>query len=295
MAKKTKDKGIYINPLTDFGFKRLFGDKELMIDFLNGVLNIEDGINDLYYGNTVRTGISKEDRAIIFDLYCTTGADEKIIVEMQALDHDNYKERTIYYASRVIQEQAKRGKDWDYALCPVYVVNIVNFEIDKEIEERDFLSRIQLMYTDIHRTYYDKLTILYLELPRFSKKENELETNTDRWMYSLKYLPVLERLPSALRGEVFEKLFELARISKLSKKQQNAYYKSLHDMGIVKFRISNLENTIAALQTNNATLQTNNAALQTNNVTLQTNNAALQEQVAAYQRKYGTLEGTKDL
>ena len=274
MAKSAKDKGIYINPLTDFGFKRLFGDKELMIDFLNGVLNIEDGIKDLYYGNTVRTGISKEDRAVIFDLYCTTGAGDKIIVEMQALAHDNYKERTVYYASRVIQEQAKRGKGWDYALCPVYIVNIVNFEVDKKIEGKQFLSRIQLMYTDIHRAYYDKLTIVYLELPLFSKKDNELETNTDRWMYSLKYLPLLERLPASLRGEIFEKLFELARISKLSKKQQNAYYKSLHDMGIVKLRISNLENTIA---------------------TLQTNNAALQEQVAAYQRKYGALENAKDL
>ena len=55
MAKKTDHKGIYIDPLTDFGFKRLFGDQDLMKDFLTSVLNLKDGIISLRYGNTVRT------------------------------------------------------------------------------------------------------------------------------------------------------------------------------------------------------------------------------------------------
>jgi len=256
--------GVYIDPLSDFGFKRLFGDKELMINFLNSVLDIKDSIDDLHYSNTVRTGISKDDRAIIFDLLCTTRKGERIIVEMQTMPHDNYKERTVYYATRLIQEQAKRGKDWNFSLCDVYSVNIVNFCIDEDLSEKSYLSHIQFMYKDIHRAYYDKLTIVYLELPRFTKKENELKTNVEQWTYALKYLPKLDRLPANLRNKIFEKFFELARIAKMNKKEQNAYYKSLHDMSIVKLTISNMENTIAALQ----------------------------KQLEEYQRKYGALDGT---
>ena len=195
MAKRAKDQGIYINPLSDFGFKRLFSNKELMINFLNCVLEVKDGIEDLHYSNTVRTGISKDDRAIIFDLYCTTGKGERIIVEMQTMSHDNYKERTVYYATRPIQEQAKRGKEWDFSLCQVYSVNIVNFCIDEDLPQKTFLSHIQLMYKEFHHVYYDKLTIVYLELPRFTKKENEITTNVEQWMYALKYLPQLDRMP----------------------------------------------------------------------------------------------------
>lgn len=113
VVSKPKNAGIYIDPRTDFGFKRLFGEKELMMDFLNSVLDIKDGIVDLSYKNTVRTGVSKEDRATIFDLYCTTGNGEQIIVEMQTIPHENYMDRVVYYASRIIQQQGQKGK-WDY-------------------------------------------------------------------------------------------------------------------------------------------------------------------------------------
>jgi len=261
MAKKVDNQDIYIDPLSDFGFKRLFGDKELMISFLNCVLNIEDTIEDLHYGNTVRTGISKDDRAVIFDLYCTTKKGERIIVEMQTMSHDNYKERTVYYASRLIQDQAKRGKDWDFALQPVYSVNITNFNIDEELTDKSYLSHIQFMYKGINKPYYNKLTIIYLELPRFTKKESELKTNVEQWVYALKYLPKLAKMPTALRNEIFGKLFELAQIAKMTKKEQNAYYKSLHDMGIVKNEIAKRDRTIFA-QGNTITAQGNTITAQ---------------------------------
>ena len=299
MAKKTGHKGIYIDPLTDFGFKRLFGDKDLMIDFLTGVLNIKDSITNLNYGNTVRTGISKDDRSAIFDLYCTTGNDEHIIVEMQAISHKNYKERTVFYGSRLIQEQSKRGKDWDFTLTPVYLVNIVDFIVDEHLKEKQFLSRIQLMYTDILQPYYDKLTIVYLELPLFTKKVKELKTNLDHWMYVLKYLPKLARLPAVMRTGIFTRLFDLAKIAKMTKRQQNAYYKSLHDMNIIKHTINDLQstivtqgNTIAALQSNNAAQGNTIAVLQSNNAALQSNNAAQAQELDEYRRRYGSLNKT---
>jgi len=227
MAKTSGHKGIYIDPLTNFGFNLIFGDRVLLIDFLNDLLRVNGGITSLTYAPTIRTGISKDDRTAIFDLYCTTGTGEHIIVEMQVVLHKNYKQRTIYYLSRLIQEFGKRGKDWDFETPPIYQVNIVNFEIDKELEKKDFLSRIKFMYEGINKTYYDGVTIIYLELPLFKKKLNELETNMDRWMYALKFLPTLIRLPNALQRGIFKQLFDMAKIAKLTRRQQNDYYKSL--------------------------------------------------------------------
>ena len=101
----------YINLLTDFGFKRIFGEeanKDLLIDFLNAVLNIEGGIKKLEYGNPEKQGRVKKDRKAVYDLYCTTGKGERIIVEMQKVPQTHYGDRSLYYASFPIQEQGVR-------------------------------------------------------------------------------------------------------------------------------------------------------------------------------------------
>jgi predicted transposase/invertase (TIGR01784 family) len=282
MAKieEIEKKAVYIDPLTDFGFKRLFSDKVLMIDFLNSVLRLENHITQLHYGNTVRTGITKDDRSVIFDLYCTTSAGEHILVEMQTISHDNYKERTVYYATRLVQEQAKRGKEWNFALTHVYAVNIVNFFVDEHLTGNSYLSHIKLMYDDIKLPYYDKLTIVYLELPRFTLPEAELTTNIERWTYALKYLHELQELPSSLRTETFEKLFELARIAKLTKRQQIEYYKSLHDMSIVKATFNRQERDIAELQRDNTAKASTIATLQ--------------KELEAYRQMYGSVKVVKN-
>jgi predicted transposase/invertase (TIGR01784 family) len=250
-------------------------------------LGIADVIVDLYYGNTVRTGLSKDDRTSIFDLYCTTGKGDRIIVEMQTVFHDYYRDRALYYASRLIQEQGKKSKHWDFMLYPVYSVNILNFCLDKTIETEKYVSQIQLIDRDTHQLFYDKLTFVYLELPRFTKNENGLQTEVEQWMYALKYLPKLDRLPFALRNEVFEKLFEHARIAKMSRREQNNYYKSLHDMGIVRNQISKMENTIAARDNTIAALTQNNTALIQDNAASKNTIASLQKELADLRRQTG--------
>jgi len=179
-------------------------------------------------------------------LLCTTNKGERIIVEMQTMTHENYKERTVYYASRIIQDQGKRGKEWNVTLQPVYSVNIVNFTIDEELTEKSYLSHVQFMYKGINKPFYNKLTIVYVELPRFKKKEKELDTNVEQWVYALKYLPTFDKMPATMRNEIFGKLFQLAQIAKMTKKEQNNYYKSLYDMGIVKNELAIRDKAIAA-------------------------------------------------
>jgi predicted transposase/invertase (TIGR01784 family) len=246
------DAGVYINILTDFGFKRIFGteeNKDLLIDFLNVALNLEDGIKELYYTNPERKKKKKNDPKVVFDLHCITKNDERIIIEMQRVSQTYYKDRALYYASFPIQEQGKRARDWDYKLQPVYSVNIVNFILDENRETPKYTSYIQLTDRDTYEVFYDKLMFVYLELPRFTKSEDELETNVERWMFVLKNLSSLNDLPDTLRNEVFQKLFEQAKIANMTKEELEEYQESLknyRDMYLIENEYKrNLAATIA--------------------------------------------------
>jgi predicted transposase/invertase (TIGR01784 family) len=236
--------GKYINPLTDFGFKHIFGIKDLLINFLNAVLKIEGGIMDLHYDNTVKPGRSEEDRTNIFDLFCTTGKGERIIIEMHNHRQEYFKDRALYYASCSIQEQNVKGKGWNYMLSPVYSVNIVNFRLDKP-QKAKYASYIQLMDIDTHQVFNKKLTFVFMELPCFTKKEHELKTGVEQWMYVLKYLPELDNLPKTLCNEVFEKLFFMAEIAKLSKAKRKDYDNSLKRYRNMNLAISERDRKIS--------------------------------------------------
>jgi predicted transposase/invertase (TIGR01784 family) len=257
------------------------------MDFLNALLNIEGGIVDLYYGNPEKAGIIKTDRTAFYDLYCTTGTGAQIIVEMQAVPQDFYKKRTLYYAAVLIQQQNVKGKDWDFSLYPVYSVNILNFALEPDKPKKKYVSRIQLMDIDDRRIFYDGLTLVYLELPLFTKNEKQLKTKFEQWVYALKYLPKLDKLPEALRNDVFEKLFEEAKIAKMSRKELNEYNKSrkiLSDMNIVKHQLEKKDKAIETLSNDVVTLS--------NNVTTLSNQNAEQAKIIEeYRRKYGDLSG----
>ncbi len=218
----------YINPFTDFGFKKLFGtepNKDLLIDFLNQVLPEKHQIEDLTYSRTEHLGKSEADRKAIFDLYCIGTNGDRFIVEMQKAKQNYFKDRSVYYASFPIQEQAKKG-DWNYQLSAVYMVGILDFVFSEDEAEQLVCHEVQLR-DQINRVFYDKLTFIYLEMPNFNKSEAELETNFDRWMYVLQQLPRLENRPAALKDRIFQKVFETAEIAKFSPDEKVKYEESL--------------------------------------------------------------------
>jgi predicted transposase/invertase (TIGR01784 family) len=218
----------YINPFTDFGFKKLFGselNKDLLIDFLNQVLPGKHKIKDLTYARTEQLGNSEADRKAIFDLYCVGENGERFIVEMQKAKQNFFKDRGVYYSSFPIQEQAKKG-DWNYQLAAVYLVGILDFTFSEDDMEKDERHEVQLKDQKC-RVFYDKLTYIYLEMPNFSKVEGELQTNFDKWMYVLQQLPYLQNRPQALQDRVFQKLFEAAEIAKFTLDEKNKYEESL--------------------------------------------------------------------
>ena len=223
----------YINPLTDFGFKRIFGtevNKALLIDFLNVILPSQHKIKDLTYSNTENSntenlGNTTLDRKAIFDLYCESEAGEKFIVEMQKAKHNYFKDRSIYYATFPIQEQEKTG-NWDYKLTPVYTVGILDFIFDDHRNDPTLLHLVELKDQEC-RVFYDKLKFIYIELPKFTKTIDQLQDHFEQWLFVLKHLPDLDYQPDSLQENVFTQLFEVAQIAKLSKAERKAYENSL--------------------------------------------------------------------
>ncbi|MEK6478093.1 Rpn family recombination-promoting nuclease/putative transposase [Catalinimonas sp. 4WD22] len=220
----------YINPFTDFGFKKLFGtefNKELLIDFLNQVLDDRERIQDLTYLNTENLGNTEADRKAIFDLYCENEKGEKFIIELQNVKQQYFKDRSIFYSTFPIQSQAPKGKEWDYYLKAVYTIGILNFSFPDQSEQERYLREVQLIDKETHEVFYEKLTFIYLEMPKFRKEENELISQFDKWMYVLKNLHHLQDRPVKLQEKVFEKLFSEAEVAKLKPEDMKAYEESL--------------------------------------------------------------------
>jgi len=223
----------YINPFTDYGFKRLFGEepnKDLLLDFLNEILrDVEGEITDISYLPNERLPISQGDRKAVFDLYCTNERGEKFIVELQKTKQKYFKDRTIYYSTFPIQEQAIMGKEWDFELRNVYMIAILDFVFDEDKNQTEkYRYDVKLSDIETNKVFYDKLTFVYFEMPKFNKTENELKSKYDKWFFVLKNLNKLDRIPVELKENIFLKLFEIAEISKLNKEEFKMYQESLN-------------------------------------------------------------------
>ena len=224
-------KAKYVNPYTDFGFKKIFGgeaSKPQLIDFLNSLLPEKNKIVSLTFKNNEQLGTTELDRKAIYDIYCENDRGEKFIVELQKAKQNYFKERTIYYSTFPIREQAERG-DWNYNLTAVYCIGILDFTFDDyetEPERSEYLHTIKLKNQN-GKVFYDKLTYVYLEMPNFAKSETELETRLDKWLYFIKHLEDFQNIPTIFSDEVFEQAFEKAELSKLGQSDLDKYENSL--------------------------------------------------------------------
>ena len=221
----------YISLLTDFGFKRIFGsdiNKDLLIDFLNSLFNGEQVVKEVTFLNSEHVGDVYAERKAIFDVYCENEHGEKFIVEMQNAYQTYFKDRSLYYATFPIREQAPKGDNWNFKLQHVYVVALLNYDMNEEAFSLESINHdVGLLDKQTHKVFNNKLTFKYVEIARFNKDINELETNFDKWLYVLRNLSRLDNQPTYLRNEVFNRLFSQAEIARFDKKELKAYEDSL--------------------------------------------------------------------
>ncbi|MCQ2974235.1 MAG: Rpn family recombination-promoting nuclease/putative transposase [Bacteroidales bacterium] len=236
----------YINFYTDFAFKKFFGtpaNKEFLISFLNALLKLkgDEEIKDITHLNTEQLPNIESDRKAIYDVYCENNKGEKFIVEMQRASQINFVDRSIYYSAFPIQEQGVRGYlskidekyiNWDYSLKKVYVVGILSFILDENPNHNEIVTHARLRYDEYsNEIYSDKLEFINIELPKFTKQEEELDDDNmlDKWLFAIKNLYHLMDRPQTLREAIFKRLFNLAEISKYNKTERLAYQESLKD------------------------------------------------------------------
>ncbi|MCR5453502.1 MAG: Rpn family recombination-promoting nuclease/putative transposase [Bacteroidales bacterium] len=245
----------YINPYTDFGFKKLFGtelNKDLLIGFLNALFEEAkqipgDRILDIKYLNNEQLGRTPHDRKAVFDVLCETEKGAKFHVEMQNVFQEFFIDRTIFYAARSIQNMAKRYSStesrWNFQLQKLYSVNLLNFtfkekekqdkngnttkNIVNEISDEDLTHCVMLKNVKTHKIFYDKLVFIYLEMPKFQKPIEECKSFYEKWLFVLQNLTRLMERPKELQEKVFQKLFEQAEIAKYTPEEYSAYEDSL--------------------------------------------------------------------
>ena len=230
--------GRYINPFTDWGFKRLFGQefsKDLLINFLNDLFEGEFQIKDVTFKDKEQLGDTNDLRGCIFDIYCVTDDGKYFIVEMQNRWVPFFVNRSIYYASKTFVAQRKRFDEAGertpvlYQFVPVYVVCIMNF-MPREHEVTKFRTDVALREKSSDSMFSDKLRFIYLSLPFFDKSEEECETGFEKLISVLKYMEmdeVFKNLPLAEQKKMLDHLAKLADVRFLSSEEREKYDESI--------------------------------------------------------------------
>lgn len=224
--------GKFINPFTDMGFKLIFGQevsKPILLEFLNNLLVGERKIKDLKFLDKELPRRTTDDRSLIYDIYCELENGEHIIVEMQNKSQPYFKNRTVFYTSRAIYEQGEKGTEWNYDVKAVYLIAFLNFKQDDI--SKDFRCDVALMDMKTREVFSDKMRLIYLQLPLFTKEPEDCKDNFERFIYVLKHMDILERMPWIAKDSVFQKLASIAEVAAMSKEDRMKY-----DEDLRKFR-----------------------------------------------------------
>ena len=229
-------KAKYIDLMVDWSFKRIFGtevNKDILIEFLK-VIFPQFAITDITYIPTEQLGIMEDDRKAIFDVLCKTEDGKTFLVEMQRGAQKHFFERALYYTSFPIMKQGKKaiakeeekGKDpWDFSLDGVFFLGILDFKYEQDERTE---HRYQLLETKTLKRMTDKLEFVFVEVAKFNKSEDELETDLDKWLYLLKNMSTLLERPAALRDRVFGRLFDVAEYARLDDEERKNYVEAMN-------------------------------------------------------------------
>ena len=216
----------YINPLTDFGFKRIFGNREILTTFLNDILPIEHKIVDITFKNIEKLGTTEEDRKAIFDLSCKDEKGSEFIVELQRAKQIYFQDRAIYYTTFPVQEQAQRGR-WDFKLSKIFFIGILDFSIPCFDDER-YIRHGQIVDIESNKVMSETLNFIYIELTKFKKNNSEVANNLEKWLYILSNLSTLEDIPKEFREDkIIENVFDIAKYANLSISDRDSYDRNL--------------------------------------------------------------------
>lgn len=211
---------VFINPKTDFAFKKIFGSKEskdILISFLNAILYSEqDTIQDLEILDPYQAPRIKGIKDSYLDVKATLIDGKTVIIEMQVLNVLGFEKRVFYNAAKAFSIQLGVGEDYTL-LNPVIALTITDFEMFPSHDR--IISRYRKEKDDLSN-YSDDIELVFVELPKFEKTLEQLETLVDKWLYFLRSANQLERVPLTLKQvPAIDHAFTVAQQSNLSRKE----------------------------------------------------------------------------
>ncbi|SEB20028.1 Rpn family recombination-promoting nuclease/putative transposase [Pedobacter hartonius] len=220
----------YIDPLTDFGFKHLFGTeahKEIMIKFLNALFEGSKTIVDITYGPTEKYGDAIGYKKVFFDLLCTGDDGEQFVIEMQRGKQKYFRERCMFYLSRLISQQLPAGKpDWNVQMKEVHLIGIMDFSFE-DSSNGEYYHDIAFINKNTEKVFHDHIGLKFVELPNFNTPKEKLKTELDKWFYLLKNMHSMDKIPEVLNNEVFQTVFETAEVANLNREERMIYESNL--------------------------------------------------------------------
>ncbi len=221
--------GKYADILSDVGFKIVFGkeaNKDILMEFLNHIITDRE-ILDIEYIDKEKRGDYEESKGIVYDLYCKISDGSRIIVELQRNCQPDFVDRSMYYMTHMIQDQVSRGEK-SYAISAVYFVSILNFCLQELNSLPEVKSHFVFRELETGTQLTDKYNMIFIELPKFSKRLDEIQGNVlDGFYYCLRHMKMLEERPLELHQKVFELLFKAARVAKMNKEEYLNYIRNM--------------------------------------------------------------------
>jgi predicted transposase/invertase (TIGR01784 family) len=215
----------FADPKNDIAFKKIFGDKnhkKILISFLNAVLGFKgkNKIAEVTVVNPYQVPKIEDLKETVLDIQAVTKKGERFIVEMQKKDLKDFPQRSLYYTSKAYVEQLKKGVKFK-ELQKVYFIGICSFSM---FNNKRYISRHLILNKETKKNDLNHFEFTFIELSKFKKKENELRTIIDKWVYFLKKANKLDYIPAELNKitEINE-AYDVIIQHKWSKKELDIY------------------------------------------------------------------------
>ena len=221
----------YINPMIDFGFKKIFkesGKKQLIIRPLNVIFGLD--ITDIDIRESEQLVLTEQERRGTYDMFCTAREGKPFIIEVQLSEQAYFAERAIFYSARTVSQKSQQG-DWNYHFAPVFFLGFLNFDFPHlEGETADperFIRRFSLREDETHEQMSRALRFAFLEVARFNKPKEACESFEDRFLFILKNMATFAEKPDLWDDPYFEEMMQESEFAKMTFEEQEVYIASM--------------------------------------------------------------------
>ncbi len=217
----------FINVKIPFAFNRVFGSeqsKDILIDFLNAIIDFEDNckITDLTIVDPDQIPFIKGMKDSYFNARTILSNGARVIIEIQVLNYEGIEKQFIENAAKLYSTQLNKSQSYEKKES-IIALTIIDYIIFEKFE--NVISYFKIVEKEAIVDCDNDIELIFVELPKFNKSEQELETITDKWIYFVKNVGQLDCIPKSFKEPNLLEAFEIANAAYLSEKEQEFQFK----------------------------------------------------------------------